>query len=421
MVTAGNVMCKEFFTVEKTDAISTVIGKMIRQDVRVAVVNWKKKFFGVIDRDLLVESKMNTSAEAGAFVKHPPVVKESEDLMKCAELMYGSYPCVLIVKKGDEIIGAVHARDITRLIPSMPEMRKMRAADVMTSNLIVFDYKARLGDAINVMNEKKFSRVPIVDKQGRVTGIFSLTDAIYKNLRSPLKKEKGNSKGGQNPMFARSYNPNKLFILDTPIGDAASSIMVTATPEDNLGKIVEDMFKYKISDIVITKNNKPTGIITTRDLLRSFALLKKPEFWKLHFIGLNELKPMQAKFVREAVAEHYEKIQRAYFKEMPRYFLTEIKQHEIGANKQKVKYSVHIRLAMPSEVFSTEHAHFDLNTAVSWALQDMERMLGRFKEKRRDRWTTERGGRRAVFGQFEADAERESDTGVKAKPRLVKR
>ncbi|MEM4247805.1 MAG: CBS domain-containing protein, partial [Candidatus Nanoarchaeia archaeon] len=370
--------------------------------------------------DLLIESKVNTSAEAGTFVMHPPVVKENEDIMKCAELMYGSYPCVLIVKKGDEVLGAIHARDITRLIPTIPELKKMRAVDVMTPNLIVFAYNARLGDAINIMNEKKFSRAPVVDKQGRVIGIFSLTDAIYKHLRAPVKKEKGNPRRAES-FFAKSYNPNRLFILDAPIGDAASSIVITASPDDNLGKIVDDMFNYKISDIIVTKDKKPVGIITTRDLLRSFTLLKKPAFWKLHFVGLNELKPLQAKFVREIVAEHYEKIQRAFFKEMPRYFLTEIKLYEEPGKRKRIKYSVHIRLAMPFEVFSTEHAHFDLNAAMSWALQDMERMVYRFKEKRRDRWTVERGGRRAEYGRFEAEQERRSKRGIKAKPRLVRR
>jgi CBS domain-containing protein/ribosome-associated translation inhibitor RaiA len=422
MVSAGELMNKDFLKVEKTDTIANVIGKLIQKDVRTAVVFWNKEYFGIIDRDLLVQSKITKAQEVGDFVMSPPVVRESEDMLKCAELMYGSYPCVLIVKRGNEVIGIVSAKDIIKLITNIPELRKMRADDVMTSNLIVLAYNARLGDAINIMHEKKFERVPIVDKNGHLEGIFTLTDAIYKNLTNPLEKEKGSSKSGRNSVFTRSYNPKRMFVLDAPIGDAASPIMVTANSYDKLGKIVEDMFNFKISDVVIAKDNKPIGIITTRDLLRAFAFLKEPEFWKLHFLGLNRLKPMQAQFVREAVAEHYEKIKRAYFKEMPRYFLTEIKLHdEPDKPNKRIKYSVHIRLAMPSEVFSTENANFDLGTAVSWALKDMERMLGRFKEKRRDRWTTDRGGRRAVFGQFEADAEKADKRGVRAKPQLIKR
>jgi len=421
MVTARDLMSQEFLSVQKEEPISKVIGKLILEDLRTAIVMWKKKYIGIIDRDLLVESKIDsTSAEAGTFVAHPPVVGQDEDLLKCAELMYGSYPCSLPIKRGNQVLGVVRARDILQHLPSIPQLRKLKVADVMSSSLIVFDYDARLGDAINIMHEKGFGRVPVVDKAGHVSGVFSLTDVIYKHLKAPNKKVKG-SKGSAN-FFSKSYTPDKLFILSTPIGDAASPITITASKDDQLGKVVEDMAKYKISDVVVVENQKPVGIVTTRDLLRAFTLLKEPDFWKLHFIGLNKLKPLQAKFVREIVSEHYEKIRRAYFKEFPRYFLTEIKLYEEPGKQKRIKYSVHIRLAMPSQVFSTEHAHFDLNTAMSWALREMERMIQDFKEATRQRWRGYRKGRRKEFGTFIYEQEMSKGVSKKQyKPKLVKR
>ena len=410
MVTAADIMSKNFLSVDSTEPISSVIGKLMQQDLRAAVVFCKdhkaasigrkssQKYHGVIDRDLLIESKIDsTSAEAGSFVAHPPVVKEDEDLMKCAELMYGSYPCVLPVQKGSEILGVIMARDITKHIRDFPKLKNMRISEIMTSNLIVFSYDARLGDAINVMHEKGFSRIPVVDKLGRVAGVFSLTDAIIKHLKSPIEKVQGGSRKG-GVFFPKSYAPNKILVLNAPIGDAASAITVTAGPDEKLGKVVDDMFEYRISDVIITREKKPVGIVTTRDLLRAFTLLKAPDYWGIQVFGCEKLVPQQYDSVREQTAELYEKAKRVYFNDI-KYLMVHVKIYEPKETKKK-KYSIHLRLATPSQVFTTEYANFDLNTAVSWAVKNMEMMMQKFKEKTRQRWLGYRKGRRKVFGTY---------------------
>ena len=63
-----------------------------------------------------------------------------------------------------------------------------------------------------------------------------------------------------------------------------------------------------------------------------------------------------------------------------------------------------------------------MNTAVSWAVKNMEMMVQKFKEKTRQRWLGYRKGRRKVFGTYLYEAETGRGLSKKQyKPKLVKR
>ena len=110
-----------------------------------------------------------------------------------------------------------------------------------------------------------------------------------------------------------------------------------------------------------------------------------PEFfdirlWKLQYIGLNELKPLQAQGVKQLVQDHYRKI-RVFIPSDSniKYFSVEIKQFEEPKKQKKIKYSVHIRFATDFHVFNSECSNFDLNAALSWSLKELLSQVKKFK------------------------------------------
>jgi len=422
MVNAADVMTRKFLSVELNEPIAAVIGKMEQADARTALVFEKKKLKGIIDRDLLKNSKISSQAEAADFIVHPPEVKETEDMMRCAELMYHSYPCVIPVIRKHVVIGIVRARDILGRISDIPQIAKLTVKEVMTPNPITVKHEERIGSVINLMKEKNISRVPIVDKAGKLISVFTLTDAIMKYIRRPMEKIQGVSKSSRGAKggfaSAKGFAPKKTIALDTNIGDAASTNIVTAKPGDLLTDAIKKMFESKISDIVVTEKDKPVGIITTRDLLKAFFGIKAAEYWGIQFFGCEKLVPQQYDSMREQIAELYEKTKRVYFNDI-KYFMVQLKIYEPKETKKK-KYSIHLRLATPSQLFNTDVANFDLNTAVSWAIKDMEQMMQKFKEKTRDRWVGK--GRRQVFGDYiHAEGELQGASKKQYKPKLVKR
>lgn len=143
-----------------------------------------------------------------------------------------------------------------------------------------------------------------------------------------------------------------------------------------------------------------------------------PEYWGIQFFGCEALPGQLYDSVREQAAEFYEKVKRAYFKDII-YFLVHIKQYEKKEGSH-IKYSVHLRLAVPSRVFNAEQAHFDLNTAVSKSIIAMNQTVQSFKERGKKFWTeTGRKGRRMELGKIER--EEIERRGKFIRPKLVKR
>lgn len=407
MANVSEIMHRDFLELDASAKITEAIGALQHEDERYAVIfdkRFKPTYKGILDRVLLIESKLDTNAEIGNFVMHPPIITEDTDIFKAAELMYHSYPCLLPVKRKDKIIGVVRARDILSLLPKMPSLAKLKVTEVTSKGVMVFQYEARLGDVLNEMRERHFSHAPIIDKSGKIISVFSLTDLFEKYLTQPQEKRQGFDKGSRigkgSFTGSRSFQTAKDVILNMQIGDIASTTIFTVSPTNNLGKAIAEMFEHKISDLIIAQDRKPIGIITTRDLLNVFFREKAPEYWDIQFFGCESLPGQLYDAVREQVAEFYERIKRNYFKNIT-YFLVHIKQYEQKEGKRK-KYSIHLRLAIPARVFNADYAHFDINTAVSWAVKAMNQQLLNFKEKGKKFWTkTGKHGKRQELGRIE--------------------
>lgn len=405
MAIVANVTSKRFIRLSANDSISQAIGKLKKRKERVAVVFERNKLKGIFDRNSLLISKIDPSkSRIKNFTKNIPVVSPDEDLVTAAELMYHAYPCVLAVKKGNKFLGIVKAESIISQIKKVPKLARLKVSEVMTKNPIVFKYEARLGDVLSTMRENKIGRVPIIDKKGRAISVLSFTDIAERFLLKPKQKIRGRKETTLTSKGSKAWTPKTLFLLDTNVGDEASQIIISVSPKTRLDKAIDKMNKYNISDLIITENKKPVGIITTQDLLRVYMNLKEPEYWPIQYYGLNEVKPFQEKLVKELVQEFYEKVRRAYFKDVV-YFMVHIKPYEEGlAGKARrhgrTKWSVSLRLSIPAHTFTTKQAHFHLDTALSWAIKEMERFVQEYKVKTRERFQKYKKGRRAMFERF---------------------
>jgi len=423
MVTVGEMMQRDFIRLKTDDTISSAIGLLRRSDERYGLVfdsRNKKLYKGMLDRMALVESKLEPHAKIGTFVNHPPTITDDTDAFKAAELMYHAYPCILPVVKRGRVMGVVRARDLILLLQKIPSLARLRCAEVATPNPVTFKYEARMGDVINTMKERRISHAPIVDESGRLLAVFSLTDLYEKYFLSPEGKIQGKAESRGKEAFhsGKVYIADKWFTMDTNVGDMSSILEISASPKELLGRAIKEMYDHKISDIVIVENRMPVGIITTRDLLETFFRARAPEYWGIQFFGEAKLPGILTESVRRQVAEFYEKIKRIYFKDII-YFFVHIKLYEQKETKRK-KYSIHLRLAIPAMVFNADQAHFDINTAVSWAIRAMDKELLRFKEKGKKSWTvTGKHGKRQEFGIAK---KRILETrGKVIRPKLVKR
>jgi len=254
--------------VSEEDTLSSIFGKFGRgKHTEAVVVDSKDHFKGMLDKRTLIRSRIDYSTtKVRKFIAKTAVLTEEMPLNKAASLMFASDFHVLpVVDENKKVIGIAGARD---LLSEVIDELDGTASEVGSMKLITMKDSDSVASAISLMHQKRMGHIPLVDEQGRLTGIASLIDIFRFHTASQQGSNPGRgakhgrtSKSGQDAGDRPSYDA-------LPIQNIMSRSVVTASPSATLKQIVKLLKASEVSDIVLVEDDKPVGIITSKDLLR---------------------------------------------------------------------------------------------------------------------------------------------------------
>jgi CBS domain-containing protein len=90
---------------------------------------------------------------------------------------------VLIVEAPGTLLGIVTERDLmTRVLAMALDPQTTRVADVMTRNPYCVAPDVLVSDAVLIMIERGFRHLPIVSPAGKIMGVFSVRDALPREI-----------------------------------------------------------------------------------------------------------------------------------------------------------------------------------------------------------------------------------------------
>jgi len=102
----------------------------------------------------------------------------SDNLLTVAQLMWDhDCGCAPVLNERAQLAGMITDRDIcmAALFQGVP-LSEIKVSAVMSRQLFVCSSDDDLAAAESIMNEKKVRRLPVLDKQGRLVGLLSLSD-----------------------------------------------------------------------------------------------------------------------------------------------------------------------------------------------------------------------------------------------------
>ena len=100
---------------------------------------------------------------------------------------------VLIMEPPDRLLGILTERDLmTRVLAKAVDAKQASVRSVMTPNPLCVPPETTVADAVLQMLERGFRHLPIVDASGRILSVFSIRDALPRELSTAISQAEFN-------------------------------------------------------------------------------------------------------------------------------------------------------------------------------------------------------------------------------------
>jgi CBS domain-containing protein len=143
----------------------------------------------------------------------------------------------------------------------------MRVRDLMTERVLSIGPEAPIKDVARILVEHRISGVPVCDVEGRVLGVVSEGDILYKE-HDPKEGHRGGplswivegSPSGAGELKATALTAAK----------AMTAPAITVAPYESVAEAARLMCERGVNRLPVVKDEKLIGIVTRADLVRAF-------------------------------------------------------------------------------------------------------------------------------------------------------
>jgi len=100
---------------------------------------------------------------------------------------------VLVMEPPHSLLGIVTERDLmTRVLAKALDPEATHVHEIMTPNPLCVPPETKVSDAVVIMLERGFRHLPIIGSEGKMLGVFSMRDALPRELGTALSQTEFN-------------------------------------------------------------------------------------------------------------------------------------------------------------------------------------------------------------------------------------
>ncbi|KAJ1286873.1 hypothetical protein BS78_03G385500 [Paspalum vaginatum] len=199
----------------------------------------------------------------------------------CRRMASRRVDAVLLTDSNALLCGILTDKDITtRVIARELKMEETPVSKVMTRNPVFVLADTLAVEALQKMVQGKFRHLPVVEN-GEVIALLDIAKCLYDAIaRMERAAEKGKAiaaavEGVEKHWGTAASGPNNFIeaLRERMFRPALSTIIsenpkvVTVAPTDTVLTASKKMLELKVSSAVVAIENKPGGILTSRDIL----------------------------------------------------------------------------------------------------------------------------------------------------------
>ena len=152
-------------------------------------------------------------------------------------------------------------------------MRLITAADLMNPRVRTVREDLTVRELANVLVENEISGAPVEDRSGKLVGVVSLTDiaaALAEDEELEAESERGDfflSEWQDDGMSREEIEELGLDEAELTVADIMTPEVFTVREDTPVSEIAEAMIQNHVHRILVTREDRVVGIISTSDLL----------------------------------------------------------------------------------------------------------------------------------------------------------
>jgi CBS domain-containing protein/ribosome-associated translation inhibitor RaiA len=278
-ISAEQIARTDLVSIDSRQSPSKIKAKMEEHDLREIPVVDGKKLKGMISYRELIR-KINTdptNTTAETVMHQPPTAENGMNLIELAQLRRDSGVKRFVLQEGDQLKAVIGEEEMVfALTGGADELRGLQFQDLMNTELIALKEGDKHTTLVEEMRDHNISRIPIVDNQGKLTGIVSSQDA----LRSMVPREqmtRGDRAGEKDDMS------------DIPCRELMRpDVLTIQDPKNDLTDVIEQMKRKGAREAILTEGGSPEAILTLRDILDYIATFEETDAVLVNLINVDD-------------------------------------------------------------------------------------------------------------------------------------
>ena len=361
-----DIMSKDFPYVGPDEHLTDVLKKMGNLDLHeIPVSQDGKRLMGVVSYGTLLKRRnLSTSSKAGSISIMPQEITPEASMTEVAEAFLTSGFRQLPVVIGQTIQGMVTRTDLIGIIKNIKELRDLKVYDIMTEDVQTIGSEDPVDAAVLSMKNLTIRTLPVVDDQGRLTGIIGIKQVANYNWRERKRETVGEVTGDNSP-------------VEIKVSSIALNSVYTIPSNATLGKAVDEMLRYNISTLPVVDDGDLVGILTKYDIIELIASFRQREMVYTQITGLDQDDRFAAEEIDNIITQSLHKISKI---SRPMLFTLHVTKYH--ANGGTMKYSLNGRLITEGRIWVASAVDWDIIRATVSLMQRFERRVIEKKEEK---------------------------------------
>ena len=257
--------------------LGSVLSQVNSSHSAVFVFDNKNQFVGLISpQKTLYSSNYPYSTKISSILFKPPTITKNTPLYEVTKHMHATRIYSLPIFTAEGLVeGVIHAKDILNYIINIADVLQFIGSVIKPHHPITAHRNSTVKDIYHLMRGKRISRVILVDDERDLAGIVSRSDLMHA-FTKPTPKRRFPKEGTYIGFY--SLAGEKKFRKEESIRKYYTALVDLMPVNTQKEKIVTHLIASPHNSIVLVdRSNKPTGFLSTHDLLQAVSLLRPEE------------------------------------------------------------------------------------------------------------------------------------------------